>query len=71
VSVTPVNSFRLIFNAYFGTDLEILDNRSYYSHLPGREPISVKRLGDGVPSCPPSPGVAAATSVSAAQEQAR
>ena len=30
-SITPVNSFRLIFNYYFGTDYEQLEDRSYYS----------------------------------------
>lgn len=29
-SVTPVNSFRLVFNLYFGTSLEILADRYYY-----------------------------------------
>jgi hypothetical protein len=29
--ITPVNTFRLIFNAYLGTDLELLEDRSYYS----------------------------------------
>ena len=30
-SITPVNSFRLIFNYYFGTDYELLSDRSYRS----------------------------------------
>ena len=29
--ITPVNTFRLIFNQYLGTDLEILKDESYYS----------------------------------------
>lgn len=29
--ITPVNSFRLVFNACFGTDLELLEDRSYWS----------------------------------------
>jgi hypothetical protein len=29
-SISPVNSFRLISNHYFGSDYEILDDRSYY-----------------------------------------
>lgn len=29
--ITPVNTFRLVFNAYLGTDLELLEDRSYYS----------------------------------------
>jgi hypothetical protein len=31
--ITPVNTFRLIFNEYFGTDLELLDDASYFSTL--------------------------------------
>lgn len=27
----PVNTFRLIFNFYFGTDYELLDDRCYFS----------------------------------------
>ncbi len=30
-TVTPVNSFRLIFDAYFGADLELLEDVSYHS----------------------------------------
>jgi hypothetical protein len=29
--ITPVNTFRLIFNRYFGTDLELLEDRSFFS----------------------------------------
>jgi len=29
--ITPVNTFRLILNRYFGTDLELLEDRSYFS----------------------------------------
>ncbi len=29
--ITPVNSFRMVFNSYFRTDFEILPNESYYS----------------------------------------
>ena len=28
-SISPVNSFRVIFNAYFGTDLPLLDDEVY------------------------------------------
>jgi len=31
-SITPVNTFRLIFNAYFGTDLKLLPDISYFSN---------------------------------------
>lgn len=30
-SVTPVNTFRINFNQYFGTNFEFLDDESYYS----------------------------------------
>ncbi|MCA9473304.1 MAG: hypothetical protein MRJ96_09965 [Nitrospirales bacterium] len=30
-TISPVNTFRLIFNAYFGTEFPILENKSYYS----------------------------------------
>ena len=30
-TITPVNTFRVIFNTYFGQDLELLDNVSLYS----------------------------------------
>jgi hypothetical protein len=29
--ITPVNSFRVVFNAHFGTDYEILEDQSYYA----------------------------------------
>jgi hypothetical protein len=32
-TMTPVNSFRLIFNHYFGTDFELLEDRNYFSKL--------------------------------------
>ncbi len=31
-SITPVNSFRIIFNLYFGTELELLPDESYISN---------------------------------------
>lgn len=30
-SISPVNTFRVIFNNYFGTDLPLLEDRSYFS----------------------------------------
>ncbi len=30
-AITPVNSFRVILNQYFGTDLELLEDRNYYA----------------------------------------
>lgn len=32
-SITPVNSFRIVSNLYFGTDYELLDDRSYFSSV--------------------------------------
>ncbi len=32
--ISPVNSFRAIFNSYLGTDLPLLDDQSYYSPIP-------------------------------------
>ena len=29
--ITPANTFRLIFNYYFGTNYELLEDKSYYS----------------------------------------
>ena len=31
--ITPVNTFRIILNKYFGTDLDLLEDRSYFSLL--------------------------------------
>jgi FtsH-binding integral membrane protein len=31
--ITPVNSFRVLFNHYFGTDLDLLEDASYFSTL--------------------------------------
>ena len=31
-SISPVNTFRVLFNTYFGTDLELVDDTSYYNH---------------------------------------
>ena len=31
-SITPVNTFRLIFDSYFGTNLGLLEDRSYFSN---------------------------------------
>jgi len=35
-SITPVNSFRLVFNLYFGTNLELLADKNYYRSLDGK-----------------------------------
>jgi len=33
--ITPVNTFRVIFDAYFGDDLPLLENHSYYRDMAG------------------------------------
>ena len=33
-TITPVNTFRLIFNSYFGGDYEMLEDKSYFSPVP-------------------------------------
>ena len=32
-SITPVNSFRVVFNTYFGTQYPLLPDRTYFSHI--------------------------------------
>ena len=32
-TITPVNTFRLIFNAYFDANLPVLDDKSFYSEV--------------------------------------
>ena len=32
--ITPVNTFRLLFQTYFGEDLKLLEDVSYYSEYP-------------------------------------
>jgi hypothetical protein len=45
-SITPVNSFRVIFNHYFGTDFELIDDISYYVHVTAEfdDPIIVPNI---------------------------
>ena len=33
-TISPVNTFRLVFNAYFGTHYDLLPDISYYSPIP-------------------------------------
>ena len=32
-NITPVNTFRLVFGYYFGSDIPLLEDKSYYSDL--------------------------------------
>lgn len=50
--LSPVNSFRIIFNSYFGTDLEILPDLSYYTSLVNIENIvDVTEQRDSMINC--------------------
>jgi Sulfatase len=54
-TITPVNSFRIVLNKYFGAHLELLDDRSFYSTWP--QPLNftdvTKRLRVGKDHVPP------------------
>ena len=39
-SITPVNTFRVIFNTYFGTDLPLLDDQTYLASV--KYPTTIK-----------------------------
>ncbi len=45
-SITPVNSFRVIFNQYFGTDLPMLEDRNYFAPL--QRPFDYTEVTDKV-----------------------
>jgi hypothetical protein len=49
--LTPVNSFRIVFNTYFGTNLEMRENRTYYSLWD--DPYRFMEVTDRVNSCAP------------------
>jgi hypothetical protein len=44
-SISPVNTFRIIFNHYFRTNYPILDDRSYYSHV-DKSPFDIRDVTD-------------------------
>jgi len=46
-SITPVNSFRVVFNLYFGADFELLEDKSYVFHS-GRYPYKFIDVTDKV-----------------------
>ena len=49
-AITPVNSFRIVFNQYFGTDLPILEDLSYYATW--RKPYVYTDISDKIgPTC--------------------
>lgn len=50
--MTPVNTFRILFNSYFGTDFEMLPNRSFTTgwEIPYEyQPIPPERWGEPLP----------------------
>jgi hypothetical protein len=53
-SITPVNSFRVVFNAYFGTNLPLLPDR-IFAHEEDRHPYRLFEVTDKVrgPASPP------------------
>lgn len=53
-SISPVNTFRVIFNQYFGTQYERLDDRSYYSYWD--YPYQFHDVTGQNGNCPPAGG---------------
>jgi hypothetical protein len=50
--ITPVNSFRVVLNAYFGTRLEMLPDHTYFtSPLPGDAFIDITGQRDSLENC--------------------
>lgn len=49
-SISPVNTFRLIFNLYFNADLPLLEDTSYYSQY--ESPYEFQQYNDNRPGCP-------------------
>ncbi len=50
-NISPVNSFRVIFNHYFGGNLPLLADISYYSHYD--QPYQYEIISDHRPGCTP------------------
>jgi hypothetical protein len=48
-TITPVNSFRVVFNQYFGTELDVLDDRNYFATW--LSPYLYSDVSDEVRSC--------------------
>ncbi len=43
-SISPVNTFRIIFNQYFGTNYELLEDRHFFSKPPGYSPYQITEV---------------------------
>ena len=54
-TITPVNSFRVILNGIFNTNLSYLDDLTYYSSNTNHSMVEVTGLIEGKESCPVSP----------------
>ena len=53
-SISPVNSFRVVLNTYFGTDLPLLPDRTYFtSHRLVRQAIDITEDRDSHANCQP------------------
>ncbi len=51
-NISPVNSFRVILNAYFGTNLELLPDKTYFtSHRLPRQIIDITGQRDSMQNC--------------------
>ena len=59
--ITPVNTFRVIFNEYFGTDYEMLQDKSYFADFLASpyvfDDITDQVLAGGLPPCTASHSV--------------
>jgi hypothetical protein len=50
--ITPVNSFRLIFNCLFGMPVTLLDDKVYFSPSPKKYPYDFQLMAEGIHSIP-------------------
>ena len=51
-SISPVNSFRVILNAYFGGNLELLEDRTYFtSHALEGQSIDITGERNSMENC--------------------
>jgi hypothetical protein len=48
-TITPVNTFRVLFNSLFGTRLSLLEDRSYFSHY--QYPFDFRLIPNDDPDC--------------------
>jgi len=48
-TITPVNSFRVVFNQYFGTNLDLLEDKSFYATW--LAPYVFSDVSDEIQSC--------------------